>query len=197
MASVAQAMKAKSDQLNFIDIGETEIIITVESAIVNNTDQPVSVFYAGCNNRPYKPSKGMLRILAGAWGDDTDGWIGKSIKLFGDGSVMWAGKEVGGLRIVALSHIDKKGYTAFIQKNKATRTKQTIPLLIIEIPMYSDDQFNKDMPAMKAAIESGKSTIDKVIAHCSKFGKLSDAQIAQLNECKLITTETESDDFPT
>lgn len=201
MASVSQAMKAKSDQLNFIDIGESEIIITIESAIVNNTDQPVSIFYSGCNNRPYKPSKGMLRILAGAWGDDTDSWIGKSIQLFGDKTVRWAGQEVGGLRIKALSDIPKAGYTAFIQKNKATRTKQTIPLLKIEMPMYSDDQFNKDMPAMKSAIESGKSTVDQVIAHCSKFGKLSDSQVSRLNECKPTVVDNDSienknEDFP-
>lgn len=195
MASVSQAMKAKSDQLNFIDIGESEIVIKIESAKVDNSDQPVSIFYAGCNNRPYKPSKGMLRILAGAWGDDTDSWIGKSIQLFGDKTVRWAGQEVGGLRIKALSDIPKAGYTAFIQKNKATRTKQTIPLLDIEEPMYSDAQFNKDMPAMKAAIESGKSTVKQVVAHCSKFGKLSDNQVSQLNKCVLLSDD-KTEDFP-
>ena len=180
MASVSQAMKAKSDQLNFIDIGETEIIITIESVTVNNTDQPVSVFYNNCGNRPYKPSKGMIRVLAGAWGDDSDSWIGKSIKLFGDKSVKWAGQEVGGLRIAALSHIPKQGYTAFIQKNKATRTKQTIPLLIVEPVYYNEQQFTNDLPAMKEAISSGTMTVEQVIARCNSIAQLTEAQIAQL-----------------
>lgn len=178
MASVSQAMKAKSDQLNFIDIGESEIIITIESVTVSNTDQPVSVFYNNCGNRPYRPSKGMIRVLAGAWGDDTDSWIGKSIQLFGDKTVKWAGQEVGGLRVKALSHIDAKGYTAFIQKNKATRTKQTIPLLKIEPVKFSDEQFKKDMPAMITAIKGGQATVDGIAAQCN----LSESQVNELNK---------------
>ncbi len=132
MANVSHAMKAKSDQLNYIDIGESELIITIESVNVTGSEQPISIFYAGCNNRPYKPSKGMIRLIAGAWGEESDLWVGKSIKLFGDPTVMWAGKEQGGLRIRSLSDIPEQGYTAFIQKNRAVRVKQTIPLLIVE-----------------------------------------------------------------
>ena len=84
MASVKNAMKAKSDQLNFVDIGESELIIEITAVDVRVGDQPVSIFYDGCDNRPFKPSKGVIRILDAAWGDESDDWIGKSIKLYGD-----------------------------------------------------------------------------------------------------------------
>lgn len=134
MASVIDAMKAKSDQLNFVDIGAGgELVIFIERVVVTGgNEQTVHVHYSGCDNRPYKPSKGMIRLLAGAWGDDGDLWVGKSLKLFGDGSVTWGGGEVGGIRIAAMSDIDSAGYTAYIQKNRKVRVKQTIPLLAVD-----------------------------------------------------------------
>lgn len=179
MANVSLAMQAKSDQLNFIDIGDGgELILQVESVTVLNKDQPIAIHYKGCNGRPYKPSKGMIRVLAGAWGEESDLWVGKYIQVFGDPTVTWAGAEQGGIRIRALSDIPKQGYTAFIQKNRSTRVKQTIPLLDMS---YPDALFNEKLPAMLDAITEGKMTVDQVIARCQVTGILSDAQIAKLN----------------
>jgi len=177
MANVSQAMKAKSDQLNYIDIGESEITIKIESVAVTNSDQqPVFVYYEGCNNRPYRPSKGMIRLLAGAWGEESDCWVGKSLKLFGDASVTFGKGAVGGLRIRAMSDISKDGYTAFIQKNRSVRVKQTIPLLIVEPAHYPDDQFSNDVGAMSEAIKSGSETVEGI----AKQWNLSPSQIEQL-----------------
>lgn len=177
MASVQQAMKAKSDQLNFIDISDgSEPILHVESVVVTNSDQPIAIHYVGCNGRPYKPAKCMIRVLAGAWGDESDLWVGKYIKVFGDPTVTWAGAEQGGIRIRALSDIPKQGYTAFIQKNRSTRVKQTIPYLDMS---YPTELFKEKLPAMKTAIEGGMS-VEDVIARCSQTGILSDEQIKEL-----------------
>lgn len=185
MANMSGAAKAKSDQLNFIDLGiNGEITITVESVSYdeNRPQQKVWVYYAGCNNRPYKPSVGMIRVLLGAWGEDDQDWVGKSMKLYGEQSVTFGKGEVGGIRIRSLSHIDKNGYTAFIQKNRNVRTKQTIPLLIVEPVYYNEQQFANDLPAMKEAISSGTMTVEQVIARCNSIAQLNDAQIAQLGE---------------
>lgn len=37
--------------------------------------------------------------IAALYGRETDGWIGKSITLYPDPNVMWAGKKVGGVRV--------------------------------------------------------------------------------------------------
>ena len=142
MANVKQAMQSKSDQLNYVDVGNGSLIALIESVHVTNSDQqPITINFAGCNGKPYKPNKGMIRVLAGAWGEESDCWIGKTIKITGDPTVKWGGEEVGGLVVGALSDINKAGYTAYIQKNKRVRVKQTIPLLVVEPPqLTADDQ---------------------------------------------------------
>ena len=46
-------------------------------------------------------------MLAHLWGTETDAWIGRSLELYRDGSVLWAGAAVGGIRISAASHITR------------------------------------------------------------------------------------------
>ena len=181
MASVLKAMQSKSDQLNYVDVGEGSIMAFVESVVVTNSDQqPVIIHFSGCSGKPYKPNKGMIRVLAGAWGEDSESWVGKTIKITGDPTVKWGGEEVGGLVIGGLSHIDKRGYTAFIQKNKRVRVKQTIPFLNVDIPVYSDSQFESKYPAMISEIKSGRMTADQVISRCNKTAKLTESQIQKI-----------------
>ncbi len=134
MANVNHAIQAKSDQLNFDDFGSHKRVITITEVRVLMGDQPVSIFYPDHKGKPWKPSKGMIRLICEAWGEETDNWIGKSIELYGDATVKWAGKEQGGIRISALSHIEKSGLTAFIALSRGKRRKATIPLLIVEPP---------------------------------------------------------------
>jgi len=134
MASVMKAMEAKSDQLNYVDIGESEINITITEVQVKNTpEQPVWIYYDGCNNRPYKPSKGMIRLLAAGWGDESDCWAGKSIKLYGDATVKWAGQEQGGIRIRAMSDIAPNGFDAFVALSRGKRRKVHVNLLEVQL----------------------------------------------------------------
>lgn len=133
MANVSQAILSKSDQLNFDDFGSRKKIILITKVTVSNSDQPVSVFYFDHNGKPWKPSKGMIRLLCEAYGEESDNWIGKSIELYGDATVKWAGKEIGGIRISALSDIEKCGLTAFVALSRGKRRKQTIPFLNVEI----------------------------------------------------------------
>ncbi len=177
MANVKKAMQSKSDQLNYVDVGEGNLIALIESVHVTNSDQqPVTITFAGCNGKPYKPNKGMIRVLAGAWGEETDSWIGKTIKITGDPTVKWGGEEVGGLVVGALSDIDKAGYTAYIQKNKRVRVKKTIPLLAVEPVYYPADQFYNDSGPMAEAIKSGAETVESI----AKQWNLSPDQIEHL-----------------
>ena len=138
MANVSHAILAKSDQLNFDDFGGNKRVITITEVLVTMGDQPISIFYPDNNGKPWKPSKGMVRLICEAYGDESDNWIGKSIELYGDTTVKWAGKEIGGIRISALSDIDKNGLTAFIAISRGKRRKATIPLLVIEPQKVAD-----------------------------------------------------------
>jgi len=97
---------AKSDQLNADDLIGRELTIKITKATVKKgSDQPVILNYEGDNGKPYKPSKGMRRVMVLVWGDESQSYVGKSMTLYRDETVKWGGAAVGGIRISHMSHI--------------------------------------------------------------------------------------------
>lgn len=182
MTNVSFALEAKSDQLNAMDIMGCDRIIRIRAVNVSKGDQPVSVFFDGDNNKPWKPSKGMLRILAGAWGIESSAWVGKHACLYFEPSVMYAGKEVGGIRIRSLSDINPKGLQFSLSINRQKREPYILPLLKVEQAEYPSERFNKSLPKMAEAMQKGEMTLQQVIAQCHKTGTLSPEQIKQLEQ---------------
>lgn len=180
MSDIGFALEAKSDQLNYDDIADTEIVITIAEVRVRKGDQPVWVYFHGCNNRPWKPSKGMLRLIATAWGRDSSQWVGKSIKLYGDKSVKWAGKEIGGIRIRALSHISTNGISAMLTVARGRRNEFKVQYLDMTRPTYDQAKFDAALPAMVEQISEGKMSIEQVVARCQKTGDLTPEQLSAL-----------------
>lgn len=129
MPNVGHTIIAKSDQLNFDDIRTGEKIIEITKVLVTATDQPVSIFYKDDNNKPYKPCKGMIRLICEAWSEESENWHGKSMKLYGEDAVRWAGQEIGGIRIRALSDIDPRGLSSYVAISRGKRRKVTIEFL--------------------------------------------------------------------
>lgn len=115
------AIVPKSDQLNSDDLidGPRTIKIT-RVAIKAAPEQPVSVFYEGDGGKPYKPSKGMCRLMVHAWGADSAKYAGRSMTLFREPTVKWGGLEVGGIRISHMSHIEEK-MTVALTMSKGSR----------------------------------------------------------------------------
>ena len=183
------ALEAKSDQLNYDDIADTEVVVTISEVRVRQGDQPVSVFFNGCKNRPWKPSKGMVRILAAAWGRDVNKWVGKSAKLYGDKSVRWAGKEIGGIRIRALSDINKSGISAMLTIARGKRSEYKVAYLDMARPVYPDDKFNALLSDMVKRIESGSMSIERVVAKCQQTGDLTPDQLEKLKEAIPVNVE--------
>lgn len=72
-----------------------------------DADQPVAIVLAEFpDKRPFKPSKTVLRLLAYAWGEETDDWPeNPRLTLYRDEKVKWAGQEIGGIRVSHMSHI--------------------------------------------------------------------------------------------
>jgi hypothetical protein len=104
---VSDTIVAKSDQLNSDDLIGGPITVTITSVKRSSSgDQPVDVHISG-GHQPWKPCKTMRRVLVQAWGKDANQWIGKSLTLKRDPTVKWAGEAVGGIRIHAMSHIEK------------------------------------------------------------------------------------------
>jgi hypothetical protein len=103
---ISQALVAKSDQLNASDLSGSPIVATIKDVRKGDAVKPVIVDLEGMDGRPWKPSKGMLRVIAHAWGTESDKWIGRLVKLANNPEVIYAGEKVGGVEVIAMSHIN-------------------------------------------------------------------------------------------
>lgn len=104
---IADTVAPTSDQLDAIDLTKPMTFTVTRVDVNENAEQPATVHLAEFD-RPWKPSKNMRRVLIGVWGPDEQAYIGRRVTLFNNPKVKWAGKEVGGVRISHMSHIDKR-----------------------------------------------------------------------------------------
>lgn len=194
MADISFAAQAKSDQLNAVDILGYEPILTISEVRVNQGDQPVWIYYHGCNNRPWKPSRGMIRILMAGWGRESDDWTGKSVQVFTNPEVKYAGKEVGGIQVRAMSDIPQKGMTCPITINRQKREAFVVKYLDMTRPQYPQDKFDAGIDAMAKAMQDGKMTLQQVIARCQQTGDLTQEQLAVLQSHAPIEMNEEDEE---
>lgn len=103
---ISKALVAKSDMLNASDLTGSPVVATIKDVRKGDAAKPVIVELEGMDGRPWKPSKGMLRVVAHAWGTESDKWIGRLVKLANNPEVIYAGEKVGGVEVIAMSHID-------------------------------------------------------------------------------------------
>lgn len=190
VSSLRDTIAPKSDQMNADDLIGTTKTIKVTAVKAGAPDQPISIHYEGDNGKPYKPCKSMRRVLIFSWGDDGRQWAGKSMTLYCCPEVKFGGVKVGGIRISHLSDIEKPIDLSLTVTRAKRQPYHVKPLVVDSPPKYPDNVFAEKLPAMIGAIDSGKMTVDQVIAHCEKTGTLSDAQKAQL-----VVTPTEEDEF--
>lgn len=106
---ITAALKPKSDQLDFVDLeGSPPQVFTIVSVSENGSEladqQPVNIRLAEFP-RVWRPSKGMLRVLADNWGKEVAQWVGHQVELYGDPEVYFGKERRGGTRISRLSHI--------------------------------------------------------------------------------------------
>lgn len=104
---ISRALVAKSDQLNASDLSGAPIVATIKAVRQGDASKPVVVDLVGMDGRPWKPSKGQLRVVAHAWGVESDVWVGRSVKLVNNPEVTYGGEKVGGIEVVAMSHIER------------------------------------------------------------------------------------------
>ena len=138
MVDVTNALAPKSDQLNADDLIAGPLTVHVTGAGIGAEDR-IAVHTSEFPSRPWKPSKGMGRFLATIWGKDTDDWAGQSVTLYRDPEVMYGGKKAGGIRIQAMTSLEK----AFTGPLRITRGKSipfTIQPLTVEHGGLTDAQ---------------------------------------------------------
>lgn len=137
----------KSDQINAEQLIGAPLTIRVTSVSRGTPDQPITIGYAGDNGRPYKPCKTMRKVLIFAWGDDGNAWIGKSMTIFCDPEVKWAGVKVGGIRISHLSHIDRD-ISVSLSVTRGKKEPVIIKKLAQQTPEYDIESYRESVLSM-------------------------------------------------
>lgn len=127
---VSDTIIARSNQLNADDLIGGAITVIVTGVKRCADEQPVAVQISG-GHQPWKPCKTMRRVLVSAWGKDGSRWIGKSLRLVRDASVVFGGKAVGGIRIEAMSDIPKR-VEMYLAESRGKKKLVTIEVLVKE-----------------------------------------------------------------
>lgn len=135
---LTQTIEPKSDQLNYDDVASQEVTVTITQVSKGTAEQPVNVELAEYPGRPYKPSKGMRRVMVAAWGKDASAYAGRLLTLYGDPSIRFGGQAVGGIRIRAMSGLDKP-LTVPLTVSKGKREKVTVQPLQEPAQRAQDD----------------------------------------------------------
>lgn len=150
-------IQPKSDQLNADDFVGGPRTVRITGVEIRSGEQPISVHFEGDNGKPWKPCKTTARLMVAAWGPDASQYKGRSLTLYRDPSVKWAGLEVGGIRISHMSHIDNDMiYAATVTKGKRAPIKvkplkaDVAPLKVVENqPERSQFSWDTFEPAVK------------------------------------------------
>lgn len=130
MSDMSAVIIPKSDQLNSDDLIAGPMTVTITGVTIKGgQEQPISVHYEGDKGKPYKACKSMCRVMVTAWGADSKQYVGRSMTLYRDPSVKWAGMEVGGIRISHMSDISSP-LTMALTMTKSNRKPFTVKPLV-------------------------------------------------------------------
>lgn len=137
----------RSDQQNSDDFLAGPRTITITGVKISpGAEQPCAIFFEGDEGKPYKCCKSMARVLVSCWGPDASKYIGRSLTLYRDPKVTWAGMAVGGIRISHMSHIERTE-TLMLTATKGSRK----PFVVQPLMKPADkpaEQPRQDQPAV-------------------------------------------------
>lgn len=125
---ITKTIEPRSDQQNYEDYLTGPRVVTITEVRKGTSEQPVEIHLAEYPGRPYKPSKSMRRVIVAAWGPKTSEYAGRQLKLYGDPEVKFGGQKVGGIKIAAMSHIDK-AFTLSLTVTRGKRAPITVDVL--------------------------------------------------------------------
>lgn len=129
MADLSATIAAKSDQLNADDLFQGPRTIVVRDVTQGSSkEQPISIFYEGDDNKPYKPCLTMRRALVQLWGPDGKTYTGKAMTVYRDPNVHFGKDKVGGIRISHVSDIDSEITLALTVTRGSKRGFKFLPL---------------------------------------------------------------------
>lgn len=150
LMNLSNTLTPKSDQLNADDLiaGPRTIRITEVKAGIT-PEQPVSIYFDGDNGRPWKPSKGMRRVLVALYGAESSAFVDKRVTLFNEPSVTFGPDTTGGIRISHASGITQPVTIALTVKKGKRK-----PFIVAPLP-----DFTSHLEALKTAATAGNDAL--------------------------------------
>lgn len=150
---ISDTIVANSEQINADDLLGGPVTATVTGVEKGTAEQPVFIHLAEFPGRTFRPAKSVRRVLVAGWGPEASAYVGRRLTIYNDPTVRWAGQEIGGVRVSALSHIDKP-LTVALTVSRGKKAPVTVQPLIDSDNLRAalDDIAKADsMPALKAA----------------------------------------------
>jgi len=174
--ALQQALAPKSDQLNADDLIAANKIIVISGVNINlGSEQKIIINYQGDNGKPWKPSKGMGRVLTELLGGDPDKWVGETVELFRNKEIRFGKEKCGGIQIAGMSAV-RNVTTLLITTAKGKKSSITIqpiatagnqPQQRAQTPAPQPEQPNAKREwavKLKAAVNYGSLAVDEVWA---------------------------------
>lgn len=153
---ISPFLEAKSDQITADDLIAGPRTFRIANVEIPGGEQPVSVHMEGMEGRPFKPCKGMRRLLGHLWGPDAAKWIGRSVTLFRDPDVRFGADQTGGVRIAAVSHLDEP-QTVPVRVSRGKAKKYNVePIGEVETRDGARDWADKFIATIGRAPDAGK-----------------------------------------
>lgn len=197
MNNMLLAIVPKSDQLNYDDlIGGQIKTIKITDVSIGKHEQPVAINYEGANGKPYKPCKSMCRVMVHVWGPDAKAYTGRSMTLYGDPDVLFAGQKVGGLRISHMSHLAKEEVIVLTTTRSIRRPFTVRPLESTgqAVPKIEDYLADIESAPTKEGLEHKYKSAYKLFTSAADREKLTAAKDKRKKE--LTTTENINASIP-
>lgn len=130
MNDMSAVIIAKSDQINADDLVAGPMIVTIAAVkITPGTEQPVQMSLEE-TSKFFRPCKTVSRVMVSLWGADANQYVGRSLRLFRDPNVTWAGVKVGGIRVDQASHIDGERSLVVKESQKVSKVHKIKPLVM-------------------------------------------------------------------
>ena len=118
-------MIRKTDQWNNEDFAAGSRVFTISHVTEGKEQVPYDIHFTDGEGKCWRPSNGMLEVLFRIWGDEAKAWAGHQVELYQDAAVKVGAMVTGGIRIRAISHIDKP-MSPVITVSRGTRKPYTV-----------------------------------------------------------------------
>lgn len=133
--NIAPFIEAQSDRIVADDLiagPQTHVVARVEGAVQDGKKR--LIVHLKDAEKPFMPCKGMARLLGHLWGPDAAKWVGNTMVIYRDPDVRFGADTLGGVRICAVSNIDKAVKVPIRTSQKSVKTYDVAPIKIADQP---------------------------------------------------------------